>query len=141
MNRYTFEELTVGQTESYSVTVTEDMLAHFLTITGDCNPLHNDAEFAKKKGYPGRVAYGMLTASFLSTLAGVYLPGENSLIHSVETKFVKPVFVGDTLLVSGEVAEKNEHFPVIKLKVVITNQKKEKVLRGSMQIGVLKDGE
>lgn len=83
----------------------------------------------------------MLTASFLSTLAGVYLPGENSLIHSVETKFVKPVFVGDTLLVSGEVAEKNEHFPVIKLKVVITNQKKEKVLRGSMQIGVLKDGE
>ena len=116
MNRYTFEELTVGQTESYSVTVTEDMLAHFLAITGDCNPLHNDAEFAKKKGYPGRVAYGMLTASFLSTLA-------------------------DTLLVSGEVAEKNEHFPVIKLKVVITNQKKEKVLRGSMQIGVLKDGE
>lgn len=77
----------------------------------------------------------------LSTLAGVYLPGENSLIHSVETKFVKPVFVGDTLLVSGEVVEKNEHFPVIKLKVVITNQKKEKVLRGSMQIGVLKDGE
>ena len=50
MNRYTFEELTVGQTESYSVTVTEDMLAHFLAITGDCNPLHNDAEFAKKKG-------------------------------------------------------------------------------------------
>ena len=54
---------------------------------------------------------------------------------------MKPVFVGDTLLVSGEVAEKNEHFPVIKLKVVITNQKKEKVLRGSMQIGVFKDGE
>lgn len=141
MNRYSFEELFVGQTESFTVTVTEEMMRHFYDITGDCNPLHNDASFAKKKGFPDRVVYGMLTASFLSTLAGVYLPGEKSLIHSVETKFVKPVLTGDTLQVRGEVTEKNEHFPVIKLKVIITNQKQEKVLRGSMQIGVMDDGE
>jgi len=103
--------------------------------------LHTDAEFAKTKGYDSCVAYGMLTASFLSTLAGVYLPGEKSLIHSVETKFVKPVFVGDTLTITGKVSEKNELFSVITLKVTITNQRAEKVLRGSMQIGVLADGE
>lgn len=141
MNSYGFEEIDVGTEEAFQVTVTQDMLDKFRSITGDENPLHTDKKFAEKKGYPDCVAYGMLTASFLSTLAGVYLPGEKSLIHSVETKFVKPVFVGDTLTITGKVAEKQELFSVLMLKVTITNQKNEKVLRGSMQIGVLADGE
>lgn len=141
MNRYSFEEIETGLEESFQVTITQDMLDKFREITGDNNPLHTEESFAKQKGYDSCVAYGMLTASFLSTLAGVYLPGEKSLIHSVETKFVKPVFVGDTLTVTGKVAEKNELFSVFTLKVTITNQRKEKVLRGSMQIGVLADGE
>ena len=91
MNAYVFEEIAVGLTEGFEVTVTEEMFDRFLDITGDVNPLHNDAAFAQKKGHPARVAFGMLTASFLSTLAGVYLPGKNSLIHEVEVKFAKPV--------------------------------------------------
>ena len=79
----------------------------------------------------------MLTASFISTLAGVYIPGENSLIHSVEVKFVKPVYVGDKLTIIGTVIDKNDLFSCITLKITILNQKNEKVLRGKMQIGVL----
>lgn len=141
MNRYCFEELVVGQEEHFSVTVVQKMLDQFCDITGDCNPLHTDTEFAKAKGYPSCVAYGMLTASFLSTLAGMYLPGEKSLIHSVETKFVKPVYPGDILKISGTIAEKNELFHMIKVKVIMTNQNREKVLRGMMQIGVMQDEE
>lgn len=140
MNQYGFEEIEVGKTESFEVTITPEMLEQFRSITGDVNPLHTNEEFARKKGYDSCVVYGMLTASFLSTLAGVYLPGERSLIHHVETKFVKPVFVGDTLTIQGKVTEKQELFSVLYLKVTITNQKKEKVLRGSMQIGVMEDG-
>lgn len=141
MNHYSFCDIYVGMEQSFEVTVTEKMMAQFYEITGDHNPLHCDKEFATKRGYSSCVAYGMLTSSFLSTLAGVYLPGEKSLIHSVETKFVKPVFPGDTLLIKGSVTEKNDHFPVFIMKVVITNQKHEKVLRGTMKIGVLDDGE
>lgn len=141
MNRYDFEELEVGHEEKFSVTVTPDMLRKFQEITGDVNPLHTDPLFAEKQGYSSCVAYGMLTASFLSTLAGVYLPGEKSLIHSVETKFVKPVFPGDVLLVTGKVSEKNDLFHGVTVKVSIFNQNGEKVLRGTMQIGVMKDGE
>ena len=141
MNQYQFDEIKVGMEESFFVTITEEMMDAFKKITGDVNPLHTDPTFAEEKGFRSCVAYGMLTASFLSTLAGVYLPGERSLIHSVETKFVKPVFPGDTLLVHGVVSEKNEHYPVILLKVTITNQNQQKVLRGSMQIGVMADGE
>ena len=113
------------------------MLDEFKEITGDINPLHQSREFARKKGYTDRVGYGMLTASFLSTLAGVYLPGERSLIHSVETKFLKPVYVGDELTISGKVSETDERFKILKLKVTITNQKSEKVCKGTMQIGIL----
>lgn len=137
MNRYCWEDISVGMEEQFQVTVTEEMLSHFKDITGDMNPLHNEKKFALQKGYPDRVCYGMLTASFLSTLAGVYLPGEKSLIHSVESKFVKPVFVGDTLTISGRVKDMDERFRYMNLKVVIYNQKKEKVLRGSMRVGVI----
>ena len=106
-------------------------------MTGDVNPLHTDETFAKEKGYGSNVAYGMLTASFLSTLAGVYLPGERSLIHSVESKFTKPVYVGDTLKISGQVTECNEMFSVFTMKTTIVNQKGEKVLRGKMQVGII----
>lgn len=137
MNTYTYDEIEVGQAESFTVTVTEDMLASFKAITGDNNPLHNDEDFAKAKGQPGRVAYGMLTASFLSTLAGVYLPGERSLIQQVEIKFAKPVYIGDTLTVTGQVAEKNDTVQRIELKVTITNQDDAKVLRGKMGVLVI----
>ncbi|SOC04309.1 MaoC family dehydratase [Pseudobutyrivibrio ruminis] len=137
MNNYTFDELTVGMTESFKVKITEEMLDAFKGITGDVNPLHNDEEFAKAKGHPGRVAYGMLTASFLSTLAGVYIPGERSLIQQVETKFAKPVYIGDELTVTGEIVELVESVQRLELKVTITNQDGKKVLRGTMGILVV----
>lgn len=137
MNKWHYEDLHIGMEESFTVTVTEEKLNAFRIMTGDENPLHNNLSFAKEKGYEKRVGYGMLTASFLSTLAGVYLPGENSLIHSVETKFVKPVFMDDELIVKGTVEECNDTFRVISIKVIITNQNGEKVLRGKMKVGVL----
>lgn len=137
MNTYTFDELKVGMSESFQVTITEAMLDSFKGITGDVNPLHNDEEFAKAKGHVGRVAYGMLTASFLSTLAGVYLPGEKSLIQQVETKFASPVYIGDELTVKGEIAELVESVQRLTLKVTITNQNGKKVLRGKMEILVV----
>ena len=137
MNNYKFDELTVGMTESFKVSITEEMLEAFKGITGDVNPLHNDEEFAKAKGHPGRVAYGMLTASFLSTLAGVYIPGERSLIQQVETKFAKPVYIGDELTVTGEITELVESVQRLELKVTITNQDGKKVLRGTMGILVV----
>lgn len=137
MNHYRFEDIYVGLKEEFQVAVTPEMLEQFCQITGDVNPLHTQESFAKEKGYETRVAYGMLTASFLSTLAGVYLPGERSLIHSVESKFTKPVYAGDVLTVSGQVTECNEMFSVFTMKTTIVNQKGEKVLRGKMQVGVL----
>ena len=137
MNKYRFDEIQIGLKESFEATIIDHQLMLFEQITGDCNPLHNSETFAKEKGFSGKVAYGMLTASFLSTLAGVYLPGEDSLIHSVEVKFTKPVLAGDTITITGEVKERNEHFPVFTMNVTMVNQRGEKVLRGTMKVGVI----
>ncbi len=136
MNSYTYDEIRIGQTEQFSVTVTQDMQDAFRNITGDFNPLHGDLDFALRNGQEGCVVFGMLTMSFLSTLAGMYLPGKNSLIQSVSGKLRKPVYIGDTLLIEGEVADKSDAVHVIGVKYSITNQNGVKVARGEMQIGV-----
>ena len=136
MNSYTLADLAPGMTASFTVTVTEAMMDAFYAITGDDSPIHMDAEYAAGRGYPGRVVYGMLGASRFSTRAGVYLPGEHCLLHSVEAKFAKPVFIGDTLTVTGKVTEVNDTFGEITVKATIENQNGQKVTRGLIKAGV-----
>ena len=137
MNTYTYAAIEEGMEESFQVTVTEQMMEAFLQITGDDNPLHTDAEYARSRKYEDKVAYGMLTASLYSRLAGVCLPGKYSLIHSMESKFLRPVYVGDMLTVSGVVKEKEEACHMLILSILVHNQKGEKVAKGTMQIKMM----
>lgn len=137
MNAFCYEELQVGLAQEFEVKITQNMMEQFRSITGDINPLHSDKEFAKGKGYNGVVVFGMLVSSFYSTLAGVYLPGERSLIQSIDIKMVKPVFVEDTLIIRGEVQERHDAFKMIRLKCQITNQLGKKVSKAVMQIGII----
>lgn len=138
MNAYTYDSISIGQTEAFEICVSEHMISTFRDLTGDINPLHCDEAFAKERSadYRGKVCYGMLTASFLSTLAGVYLPGKYCLIHEVRLGFSKPVFVGDCLHIQGIVADKFDTFKQLLIKVKITNQRGEIVLKGKMKAGV-----
>ena len=138
MNHYTLAEMTPGLTESFTVTVTEEMMQAFERLTGDCSPINVDETYAKARGYGGRVVYGMLGASFFSTLAGVYLPGEHCLLHGVECKFARPVFIGDTLTVTGTVVNVSEAVAEAEIKAVITNQDGKKVTRGVIKAGLAK---
>lgn len=83
------------------------------------------------------MVYGLLTGSLISTLAGVYLPGKYCLLQSVETVFIKPVFIGDELQVNGTIETVDSTFKRITVKVAIYNQNKEKVLRGKYIASVL----
>ena len=131
MNHYTLAEMTPGLSEEFTVTVTPEMMDAFCTITGD-------VDYAKGRGFPGRVVYGMLGASFFSTLAGVYLPGEHCLLHGVECKFAKPIFIGDTLTVKGTVVSVSEIGSEAEIKAVITNQDGKRVTRGVIKAGLAK---
>ncbi|MBR1910856.1 MAG: MaoC family dehydratase N-terminal domain-containing protein [Treponema sp.] len=139
MNEYTYSDIQPGLSESFSVHITTDMEDSFRTITGDENPLHKSDDFACSVGsFASHVSFGMLTASFYSTLAGMYIPGKYSLIHSFEDlKFLKPVYAGDMLTVTGTVEEKNDALKVIVVKALIKNQRSEKVSSAKIKIIVL----
>lgn len=141
MNSYRFEDLQIGQSEAFDVEVTKEMLEGFYGISGDENPLHRDAEFARSQGYEDKVVYGLLTGSFLSRLAGVLLPGKYCLLQGVEMKFLRPVYVGSRLHVSGTVDELHESVKRVGIKVTVIDQNNKKVLRGRIEAGFLKDVE
>ena len=142
MNEYMFSDVRVGMKESFTKEITKEMEDAFRTICGDENPLHWDDSYAKEvfnEKYEKHVTFGMLTASLYSTIAGMYLPGKYSLIHSFEElAFMKPVFSGDVLTVVGEVTEIDEALKLIRIKVVIKNQFEQKVSRAKMKIKVMR---
>ena len=142
MNEYTIEEIQVGMSASFKKLITKEMVDSFRVITGDENPLHKEDDFALEisgGNFKGHAAFGMLTASFYSTVAGMYLPGKYSLIHSFdEISFMKPVFVGDELTVNAEVIDKDEALKMIRLKIIIKNQDNKKVSRAKMKVLVMK---
>ena len=142
MNDYRFSDIEVGMEASFSKTVTIEMENSFRELSGDENPLHKDDEFAKDISdgkFQSHAAFGMLTASLYSTMAGMYLPGKFSLIHSFnELSFLNPVFVGDDLTVTGKVVDKVDDLRLIVLKVSIRNQEKKVVSRAKMKVLVMK---
>jgi 3-hydroxybutyryl-CoA dehydratase len=91
------EDMSVGMTEIYSRTVTETDIVLFCGISGDSNPVHLDEQFAKNTMFKGRIAHGMLTASFISTVLGTKLPGPGCIYISQNLKFKAPVRIGETV--------------------------------------------
>ena len=137
MNTYKFEELRIGQTESFEYKITSEKMNILRELSGDCNPLHNDELFAQKYGYDGRVVYGMLSALFISTLGGIYLPGKYCIIQQIDCKFVSPVYVGDIITVKGSIKELNESVRQAVIKVEMKNQAEKKVVRAILKVGFL----
>lgn len=142
MNQYLFQDIKIGQYESFTKTITNEMENGFREITGDENPLHWDDNYATEVSggkYNSHIVFGMLTASLYSTLAGMYLPGKYSLIHSFERlEFRKPVFLGDTLSVSGTVKEKQDDLKLILIDAIIRNQDEKTVSKAIIKVIVQK---
>ncbi|MCH5291196.1 MAG: hypothetical protein J1D88_05465 [Treponema sp.] len=140
MNEFTYAEIEIGYSASFTRHITECMEHSFREITGDENPLHRDDDFARSvsQSYKRHVSFGLLTASLYSTLAGMYLPGKYSLIHSFENiKFLRPVYAGEELTVNGTVQEKNDALNLIVVKASIRNQDREIVSSAKIKIIVL----
>lgn len=134
-----WNEIEIGESTSITKTITEADVINFAGIVGDFNPIHVDDEFAKKTVFGKRLAHGMLTASFISTLMGRCMPGTNGLYLSQELKFLKPVFIGDTITAYAEVVEKVEEKRRLILKTTVTNQRGEVVIDGKAVTMVKRD--
>ena len=134
----TFDDLHPGQEASFSKTITEADIAHFVALTGDVNPLHVDAEFARRTFFGERIAHGMLSASLFSTLVGMKLPGLGAIYRSQTLEFLKPVRIGDTLTARFRVDSIDRRANRIEIESWIENQREEVVVRGRAVAGLLR---
>ena len=126
----TIEEMKVGDTAKFSKTVSESDVYLFAGVTGDLNPAHVSEEFAKDTFFKTRIAHGMLSASFISTVIGTMMPGPGSVYMRQEANFLAPVKFGDTITAVVEVAEIIADKKRVRLKTYCINQEKTVVVDG-----------
>jgi 3-hydroxybutyryl-CoA dehydratase len=130
-----FEDLAVGRTAEFTKTVTETDIVLFAGITGDFNPAHVDQVSAERSRFAGRIAHGMLTASFICPVLGMYLPGPGTIHLEQHLRFVQPVRIGDTVTAHVEVVEVTERRRA-RLRTWCTNQDGQMVVDGEALVMV-----
>ncbi len=125
-----FADIAIGDTASFSKTITEHDVNAFAGLSGNFNPVHVDEEFARNTRFKGRIAHGLLAAGLISTVIGTALPGANAIYLAQELVFKSPVMLGDTLTALVEVVEKIEAKKRIIFKTSVTNQNGVVVIEG-----------
>jgi len=117
---YFIEDLEVGQTAEFTKEVTEDLIVSFADLSGDNNPVHLDADYAAGTQFKERIAHGMLSAGFISTVIGTKLPGPGAIYMSQNLQFRAPVKIGDVVTAIGTVKEVDQKRRRVTIETICT---------------------
>lgn len=134
MKGKTISELKVGDSASFTKTITETDVYMYAGISGDLNPAHVNQVVAEDSMFKGRIAHGMLVSSLISTVLGMYLPGPGTIYMGQELKFLAPVRFNDTITATATVETMNVEKNRITLKTVCTNQDGKVVIDGNATV-------
>jgi 3-hydroxybutyryl-CoA dehydratase len=132
------EDFEVGQHVTFTKTFTEDDVRRFIEITGDVNPLHVDEAFARKTQFGHRILQGMLTASIFSTMVGVLLPGTGTIYRSQTIRFLRPVYLGETVTAHFVVRSVDRTKHRLEIDSWIENEAGGRVIEGTCEAGLLR---
>ena len=130
MNGKTIENLKAGDNAEFAKTVSETDIYLYAGVSGDFNPAHINEEYAKNTFFKARIAHGMLSAGFISTVIGMKLPGPGTVYLDQSLKFLAPVRIGDTITARAEIVEIMGEKNKVRLKTTCTNQDEIVVLEG-----------
>jgi 3-hydroxybutyryl-CoA dehydratase len=134
MRSLTISDLSIGDSAEFSKTISESDVYLFAGITGDLNPVHVDAEFAKTTPFGARVVHGPLTFSLCAGLLGTELPGVGTIAVTNEITYEAPVYIGDTIRVRVEIAALDPERNRATAAVTWHNQDAKQVASGSMVV-------
>ena len=127
---YTFEEIQLGMNASVENTVSDADIRSFADVSGDYNPVHLDAEFARETPFGDRISHGMLTASYISAVFGMHLPGPGAIYVTQTLNFKRPVWIGDVIRTRVTVAEMFPAKRRVRFECVCRNGEDKVVLEG-----------
>jgi acyl dehydratase len=150
MEQKFFEDLEVGNiSKTVGRTITEADIVNFAGLSGDYNPIHMDAEFSKDTPNKQRIAHGLLVWSVSS---GLFTQSEMNMaikksvmaLMEINLRFLRPVFIGDTIHLEVEVIEKKETSKkdrgIIIMNRSVYNQNKEEVQQGRVTVMLKRKG-
>lgn len=121
-NGKSIDEIEIGESASFSKTISESDIYLFAGITGDFNPMHVNEEFAKDTPFKGRVAHGGIAMCLIAPVLGMKLPGMGTIALSSFCRFRAPVFPGDTVTATATVAEIDRVNNKVKMDCLWTKQ-------------------
>ena len=130
----TYDDISLGQTASFSKQVEEQDIQMFSAVSGDVNPVHLDEEFAAGTMFRGRIAHGMLTGAVISAALAMELPGPGTIYLGQTLRFSRPVKIGDRITAHLKVTDKQDDKKIITLACEVFNQDEKIVASGEAQV-------
>lgn len=126
----------VGQSAELTRTLSDADVMAFAHLTGDFNPVHVDDAAAVASAFGARIVHGMLTASLLSTLLAMQLPGPGAVYLNQTLSFLRPVKIGDTVTARVEITAIDEAKHRLTLATTIRNARGKNVVSGEAIVQV-----
>ncbi len=126
----TFEELTIGDIETHTVTIQDKHIKAFAEATGDFNPIHMDEEYASSSQFGRRIAHGVLLTGIVSGVLGTKFPGLGTVARQMDAKFSRPAFIGDTVTAEIKLQKKQEKIKMCEFSYKVSNQDGKVIVRG-----------
>jgi 3-hydroxybutyryl-CoA dehydratase len=114
-------DFAVGLSFSFDKHIDEADIDAFAALSGDQSPIHMSHDFARARGFDGRVVHGAYLAGLASRMVGMHLPGENCLLHAVQMKFLAPTYTGTSVRVSAVVDQVSDAAGAAVIKVTMTD--------------------
>ena len=135
-----FEEIELGMCASLENIVSESDIQSFANITGDHNPVHRDAAYAGTTPFKNRIRHGMLTASYISAVFGMRLPGPGAIYVAQTLNFRRPVWIDERITTTVTVAELLPQKRRVRFECVCRNADGKTVLEGEAMMMVPERG-
>ena len=134
LENYPINELVVGQTATYSKTLTERDVILFAACSGDVNPVHLDKAYAATTPFGEPIGHGMWTGALVSAAIATCLPGPGSVYRSQSLSFKHPVKIGDAVTVTLTVSEIKERVKLVTLECEAHNQDGKLIAKGVAEV-------
>jgi len=129
-----FADVAIGDEVWFEKKIGREEMKKFEDLTGNTTPLHTDLVYAKQKGFDGIVVYGLLAASYFSTLFGMFLPGEKCLCLSHNIIYKNPLIEDEIIRVCGKVTHKIDGLQILIMKTQIFNEKDVLIIDGEARV-------
>ncbi|HSC66838.1 MAG TPA: MaoC family dehydratase [Cellvibrio sp.] len=134
LENFPINELTIGQTASYSKTLTQNDVILFAACSGDLNPVHLDKAYAATTAFGEPIGHGMWTGALVSAAIAMHMPGPGSVYRSQSLNFKHPVKIGDTVTVTLTVSAIKERVKLVTLECEAHNQDGKLIAKGTAEV-------